>query len=80
MLVETTNKNWDDIIDNNIAICSTAVLNENIFKRFIPIHSTVIFESLLRYSKFLRSEGHSENQIPNCTPVLYFEYLLGVPV
>lgn len=36
MVVRTTIKNWDDIIDNNIAICITAVQNENIFKDYYP--------------------------------------------
>lgn len=80
MVVRTTIKNWDDKINNNIAICITAVRNENIFKDCYPYNNTLIFETLLKYSKILGSEGHGLNQIPNCTPISHFGYLLGVPV
>lgn len=82
MVVGTTIKNWDDIIiDNNIAICITAVRNENIFKDCYPYNNTLNLETLLiKYSKILGSEGHGLNQIPNCTPISHFGYLLGVPV
>lgn len=58
MVVRTTIENWDDIIDNNIAICITAVRNENILKDCYRYNTTLIFETLLKYSKILGSDGH----------------------